>query len=157
MDGYINTATLKKRFEDSPLTECYAVRFKETDSYYMVIPVDGKRLILSTWRSEIAKPFRKADSLIKEAESFGFTSIKFGEHEENKIHDRGNLFSDGLRHLEFWISRFPSLGIRLSISRKDYDSGKIEAGIEDVALRSLSDEEREPYIARIKGNVHIED
>lgn len=155
-DGYINTATLKKRFETAPLTECYAIRFVESDSYYMVIPIDGERLILSTWRSEVAKPFRKADSLIKEAETFGFTSIKFGSSEEEWIKDKSNLLYSGLRVLESWISRLPLLGIRLSMSRTDYEADTIEKGIDEI-LSSKPLVVKEAHIRRLKGNVTVDD
>ncbi len=63
----------------------------------------------------------------------------------------------GLRHLDFWISHFVNLGIKLSISRTDYESGKIESGINDDVLRSQPLQVREGHIQRIKSNVHIED
>ena len=63
----------------------------------------------------------------------------------------------GLRYLEFWMSHLVNLGIKLSISRHDYESGKIESGINDDVLRSQPLQVREGHIQRIKSNVHIED
>ncbi|OEE37332.1 hypothetical protein A1QO_04290 [Vibrio genomosp. F10 str. ZF-129] len=157
-DGLINTASLKERIAQSPLVECYGVKFKERDSYYMVIPIDGKRLVLSTWRIKVAKPFRRSDSLISEAESFGFTSIKFGASEEQAI--AANLTTeqipaDKLSALKFFISFLPSLGIKLKIPKEDFDSSKIDDGI-DIYFHSETDGVRVLVGDLIRGNVEIE-
>lgn len=157
-DGYINTASLKKRFEQAPLVECYGVRFGESDSYYMVIPIDGKRIVLSTWRSEVKKPFRRADSLIKEAESFGFTSIKFGVFEEETIASVAKtnaIATDKFSGLKYCLSLFPALGIKLKIKRTDFDNSKIDEGI-DSYFRSESESEKVLVCDLIKGSVEVE-
>ncbi|MGR5296947.1 hypothetical protein ACPV5U_19200 [Vibrio mediterranei] len=157
-DGYINTASLKERFEQAPLVECYGVRFGDSDSYYMVIPIDGKRIVLSTWRSEVKKPFRRADSLIKEAESFGFTSIKFGSFEEESIafEVKSNVVvANKFSALKYCLSLFPALGIKLKIKRQDFDNSKIDDGI-DSYFRSESEGEKVLICDLIKGNVEVE-
>jgi hypothetical protein len=152
-DGYINTATLKKRFENKPLIECYAVRSNEVDSYYMVIPIDGERLVLSTWRSEIAKPFRRAGSLIKEAESFGFSSIKFGTLEEDYISDKEKFGTKKLGYLNYWLSNFSLLGIKLKINHSKVS--EIDTGVDDI-LSTDNKVIRDKIKARLIGNVHPE-
>lgn len=157
-DGYINTASLKERFEQTPLVECYGVRFGDSDSYYMVIPIDGKRIVLSTWRSEVKKPFRRAGSLIKEAESFGFTSIKFGAFEEETIASGAKtnaIATDKFSALKYCLSLFPALGIKLKIKKTDFDNSKIDEGI-DSYLRSESEGEKVLVCDLIKGNVEVE-
>lgn len=99
IDGYINTATLNEKFPSLLSKVCFGQTIDQFEGYIMVIIIDGQKIALSKWRSDVPRLFKRADSLITEAKKFGFTSIRFAEDDEineaMKLITFENLFEHG--------------------------------------------------------------
>lgn len=73
----INVATVKERIDDGEIFAATAVPFDSVPGHFLNLKVGSEEYVLSTWRSDVPRLFKRADALLKEAKSLGLTQVLF--------------------------------------------------------------------------------
>ncbi len=77
MKAMINTATLTKHITDHGQVPATAIQIEGIEGHVLEVVINDEVHVLSTWRSNHGRAFKRADSLLKEAKKMGLTSVVF--------------------------------------------------------------------------------
>jgi hypothetical protein len=83
MKKLINVATVKERIDNGQKFTATAVPFDAVPGHLLNLKVGHEEYVLSTWRSDVPRHFKRADALLKEAKSLGLTNITFELDSDN--------------------------------------------------------------------------